>query len=354
MLRDESDPYSAAVFLGSWALEIRAGYTPLSELDVTERLNEYLDPDVPPNVEARLLAEVTRETERLLREAEEAEATWAGPTMNDRIRASFDELRTKGILAKECAGLTIQDGWGYVGLEAESSHEGAVFFHQQDVLDALHGMSLLLAFGGAQGQLEVTTQTRSDRSLHAGVARRPWRAGVMDRTRRGPHRDRSLRVAATTMDDGRPRDERRGDVAAKREATRPLPDVRRRSRAVRATHPRLPYHVRIRRHALCPHAWCVDVARRRARASRACRRSTRVRARRRGDHDDAPRRVRKPRPCRGCGDPAARNGHQAACCAISRERCSDSDRADGHGGGPAEAGAVAALVEALVSSGGRR
>ena len=135
MLRDESDPYSATVFLESWALEIRAGYTPMGELDVIERLDEYLDPDVPRDVEARLVAEVTRETERLLREAQGAEARWAGPTMNDRIAAAFEDLRAQGVLAKECAGLTIQDGWGHVGLDVQTGHEGAVFFHQQDVFD---------------------------------------------------------------------------------------------------------------------------------------------------------------------------------------------------------------------------
>ncbi|MDC0749318.1 DUF6891 domain-containing protein [Polyangium mundeleinium] len=186
MLRDESNPYSAAVFLKSWALEIRAGYTPAAALDVTERLNEYLDPDVPPNVEACLLAEVTRETEQLLREAHEAEASWAGPTMNDRITAAFDELRTRGILAKECAGLTIQDGWGYACAEAEPSYEGAVFFHQQDVFDALHGMSLLLAFGGVQEQPEAPAQARAIalsalESLAAHGVPASWTGRIEDR-----------------------------------------------------------------------------------------------------------------------------------------------------------------------------
>lgn len=186
MLRDESDPYSAAVFLASWALEIRAGYTPAGELDVTERLNEYLDLDVPPDVEARLVAEVTRETERLLREAQEAEAGWAGPTVNDRIAAAFEDLRTRGILAKECAGLTIQDGWGYVGLDAQRGHEGAVFFHQQDVFDALEGASLLLAFGGSGEQAEdpalaraVAVSTLESLAAHGVPA--AWTGRVEDR-----------------------------------------------------------------------------------------------------------------------------------------------------------------------------
>lgn len=186
MLRDESDPYSAAVFLESWALEIRAGYTPAAELDVAERLNEYLDPDVPPDVEARLLAEVARETERALREAREAEASWAGPTMNDRITAAFEGLRTRGIVAKECAGLTIQDGWGYVGLDPAASREGAVFFHQEDVFDALHGMSLLLAFGGAQERPESPAQARAValatlESLAAHGVAASWTGDVADR-----------------------------------------------------------------------------------------------------------------------------------------------------------------------------
>lgn len=186
MLRDESDPYSAAVFLKSWALEIRAGYTPAAELDVVERLNEYLDPDVPPDVEADLLAEVTRETERLLRGAREAEASWVGPTMNDRISAAFGALRARGILAKECAGLTIQDGWGYVGLEAEAGHAGAVFFHQQDVFDALQGMSLLLAFGGAQERPERPAEAHAIaivvlESLAAHGVPATWTGHVEDR-----------------------------------------------------------------------------------------------------------------------------------------------------------------------------
>lgn len=161
MLRDESDPYSAAVFLESWAIEIRAGYTPEEHLDLDERLCEYLDIDVPPQTEARLVAEVTRETERLLREARELETTWSEVTMNDRIAAAFDDLRARGIFAKECLGLTIQDGWGYVGLEAQPSQEGAVFFHHEDVFDALRGMSLPLAYGGAGERAEEPAQAHA-------------------------------------------------------------------------------------------------------------------------------------------------------------------------------------------------
>lgn len=161
MLRDDADPYSAAVFLESWALEIRGGYTPADELDLSDRLDEYLDPDVPPDVEAALVAELSRETERLLREGREAEASWVEPTMNDRIAAAFEALRDRGIFAKECAGLTIQDGWGYVGTEAGPEHEGAVFFHREDVFDALRGASLLLAFGAAGAQPEDAAQAEA-------------------------------------------------------------------------------------------------------------------------------------------------------------------------------------------------
>ena len=162
MVRDDSDPYAASVFLASWALEVRAGYTPADELDVALRLIEdYLDPEVPPEVEARLVTEVTRESARLIGEARADEATWTWPTMNDRISAAFADLREKGIVAKECAGLTLQDGWGYVGLDAAPGSVGAVFFHQQDVFDALHGESLLVAFGGASTRAEERASARA-------------------------------------------------------------------------------------------------------------------------------------------------------------------------------------------------
>jgi hypothetical protein len=186
MLRDEADPYSAATFLESWGLEIRAGHTPVEELDVHERLNEYLDAEITPDVEARLTDEVCRETERLLREERDAEQRWEDATVNDRIATAFADLRGRGIHTGECAGITIQDGWGYVGLSARAGDVGAVFFHQEDVFDALHGLSMPLAYGGAGPEpedraraSEIATATLEVLAAHGVPA--TWTGCVEDR-----------------------------------------------------------------------------------------------------------------------------------------------------------------------------
>jgi hypothetical protein len=43
--------------------------------------------------------------------------------------------------------MTIQDGWARVGVHAAPSHRGAVFLHQEDVIDGIDGLGLRLAFG---------------------------------------------------------------------------------------------------------------------------------------------------------------------------------------------------------------
>jgi hypothetical protein len=149
MFRDPENPESSVLFLYNWDLELRAGFTPDEELDAINRLNEdYLEPDEPPEAEAGLIAEVTAAAEQILRRAREEEAKWSSVTMNDRLTAAFASLERNGIFAKERCGATIQDGWGHVGLGATRKQRGAVFYHQEDVFDALNGKSLLLAFGG--------------------------------------------------------------------------------------------------------------------------------------------------------------------------------------------------------------
>jgi hypothetical protein len=150
------------LFLSNWELELRAGFTPDEELDAVNRLHEdYLNPDERPELEAKLISEVTAASEPILRRAREEEANWSNVTINDRLTAAFAALDEKGIFAKECCGATIQDGWGYVGLGATRKCRGAIFYHQEDVFDALHGKSLLLAFGGAAIVRAVRPRTRS-------------------------------------------------------------------------------------------------------------------------------------------------------------------------------------------------
>ena len=85
--------------------------------------------------------------ERFVAEEKTNEESWSTATGNDRLTAAFEMLRERDLVALEDAGVSIQDGWGGVGLRQRRQHRGAVFFHQQDVLDAIRGDELLLAFG---------------------------------------------------------------------------------------------------------------------------------------------------------------------------------------------------------------
>ncbi len=136
-------------FLESWEIEIRAGYTPEEDFDLEERFfGEHLGMTLDPALEQTLIADLSRATEGILARERALERGWLEPTTNDRVRACFRELDEHGIVALECAGKTIQDGWGYIGLNARPDHRGAVFFHQEDVFDGVRDHGLPLAFGG--------------------------------------------------------------------------------------------------------------------------------------------------------------------------------------------------------------
>jgi hypothetical protein len=145
-------------FIADWELEIRAGYTPLSELDgeLEERLNESLSwhftpPDwLAPDLQTTYLARLRDHTQRFIASEIARENTWNEDTHNDRLTRAFAELRSRGLIAIECAGLTIQDGWARVGLEQTTRTMGAVFFHHEDIIDAIGGLGLLLAFGACE------------------------------------------------------------------------------------------------------------------------------------------------------------------------------------------------------------
>jgi hypothetical protein len=134
-------------FLDSWKLEIRAGNGDPDELEETMELRagDWFEgcADLGPKLRERLLAN----TEQFIAAEFEREQGWREATMNDRIAGAFAELESQhAILALDCAGLTIQDGWGYAGLSAEEQR-GVVFAHHEDVIDAVDGLGLLLAFG---------------------------------------------------------------------------------------------------------------------------------------------------------------------------------------------------------------
>lgn len=73
-----------------------------------------------------------------------------------------------------------------MGLDAQRGHEGAVFFYQEDVFDALQGASLLLAFGGAGEDIESPAQANAVavatlESLAARGVPATWTGRVEDR-----------------------------------------------------------------------------------------------------------------------------------------------------------------------------
>jgi hypothetical protein len=134
-------------FIESWETEIRAGYTPADELRAVldERAGDWFAGFA--DFGRDLLRRLHAHTEKFLKAEEAREATWSEPTINDRITAAFEELGQRCVLASECSGLTIHDGWGYAGLNAKRTDRGVVFFHREDVVDGVSGLGLFLAYG---------------------------------------------------------------------------------------------------------------------------------------------------------------------------------------------------------------
>ena len=125
-----------------WA---RSGYAPHLLDEVEERLGDLLEGEPP----AAFVAEVRAHARRILDEQRAAEATWTGPTTNDRLTEAFDALEDRGIVAVEDAGYTMSDGWSDANHLASDFPDvrGATFFHGQDVEHAVRGEGLSLAFG---------------------------------------------------------------------------------------------------------------------------------------------------------------------------------------------------------------
>ena len=143
-----SDPGFSSFLLG-WECELRSSATPIEELvdELPERFFEHFPDTFDEPTTKRLLVELSAWTERFVAEEKTNEESWSTATGNDRLTAAFEMLRERDLVALEDAGVSIQDGWGGVGLRQRRQHRGAVFFHQQDVLDAIRGDELLLAFG---------------------------------------------------------------------------------------------------------------------------------------------------------------------------------------------------------------
>ncbi len=190
MLHDPKRPLAASVFLDNWGHELRAGFTPAEDFDLEERLNQYLLPDTPPHDEAALRREVDEAAPRLLAQAQADEWAWPTWTDNDALGAAMADLRAQGIFAAECFGMTLRDGWARLGLESDGQ-AGAVFYHQQDVYDALRGWTLPVAFGvcGAEPGSEearcAVARAALEAFSRAGLAA-SWTGDAADRVQVGP------------------------------------------------------------------------------------------------------------------------------------------------------------------------
>ena len=149
----------------SWELEVRAGYTPSDELAtvIETRAADWLAgcAELGPALRGQL----RQHAERFLEDERAREAGWSEPTTNDRISAAFAELGASGVLASECSGLTIQDGWGHAGTQASPGHRGALFFHHEDVIDGVEGRGMWLAYGA----LGVPASADDDATLALGL-----------------------------------------------------------------------------------------------------------------------------------------------------------------------------------------
>lgn len=186
-------------FLESWELEIRGGYTPADELPTLlhERAGNWFAEYA--NFGPTLLDRLHAHTEQFLERERAREETWADPTVNDRLSAAFVDLRERRLFAAECLGQTIQDGWGYAGLHASAKDRGAVFFHQEDVLDAVNGRGLLLAFGALpvdaadleKASLALAQEVLAVLDRHGVPAR--WGSSIRERIRIEPFEWRKRR-----------------------------------------------------------------------------------------------------------------------------------------------------------------
>lgn len=134
-------------FIASWELELRAGFASESEFpsNLEERASDWFADFT--DFGAELLRRLREHTAAFVEEERRREATWAEPTVNDRIDAAFEVLRARGLFAFGGIATSIQDGWAFVGVNASAEARGAVFFHQEDVLDGVRGAGLYLAFG---------------------------------------------------------------------------------------------------------------------------------------------------------------------------------------------------------------
>ena len=163
-----------------------------AELGVDEGV-QHLD-DVPE----ALVASVRDAVDRAFRELEAEAASWPSPTDCQRIRAAFDALeREGGIHVIANADLDREEA-------GAAPSTGFCFFHQQDVMSAMDGAGLALAYGTFEDDDAERTradgQGAGDRSARRGGLHRPGPRGAVERLARRAHLAATLPLAARASD----------------------------------------------------------------------------------------------------------------------------------------------------------
>jgi hypothetical protein len=139
-------------FLDGWERALRCrtpGSMSIKQIseELEERAWDWFEPFA--NFSTNHLRRFVASTTRFLAELETAENTWRGTTAHDRLMEAFEEVGRAGLFAGESPGLSIQDGWAYVGIDSQERADlrGAAFYHKEDIVDAAEGRGLQIAFG---------------------------------------------------------------------------------------------------------------------------------------------------------------------------------------------------------------
>jgi hypothetical protein len=140
-------PLTVSAILEAWSLELQAGLWQGEPPSLLERLNEdVLAPD-EPGAEA-LIAGALAEDGPLQARLRTDERSWVGPTDCDRLDVAFAALQALGI-GGHIGGLSLHDAHAWAAQRWPAGAVGLCLLHQGDVLDAIAGEGLLLAFDTA-------------------------------------------------------------------------------------------------------------------------------------------------------------------------------------------------------------
>ena len=128
--------------LGQVRVEVRPGFTPRAE--VAERVSDYFDGYAGPTG----LAEVEPLVEAVWSERLVEESGWTEDGDYDKVRAAFEELEGRGIVARMDFACCQTCGHAEIDDERRGGEHGYVFFHAQDTERlAEDDATLYLAFG---------------------------------------------------------------------------------------------------------------------------------------------------------------------------------------------------------------